>query len=47
MKKNLGETYNAATPVHPSWEVYYTKALELNLFRLRSNTMNPRLERQF
>jgi hypothetical protein len=31
LKKILGETYNAATPVHPSWEVYYTKALELNL----------------
>ncbi|SEA16394.1 Nucleoside-diphosphate-sugar epimerase [Flavobacterium gillisiae] len=31
-KNSWGETYNAATPVHPSREVYYTqKALELNL----------------
>jgi nucleoside-diphosphate-sugar epimerase len=41
-KNSWGETYNAATPVHPSRKVYYTqKALELNLIPPKFNHDKP------
>ncbi|MEZ7499260.1 SDR family NAD(P)-dependent oxidoreductase [Flavobacterium sp. Arc3] len=43
-KNSWGETYNAATPVHPSRKVYYTqKALKLNLIPPTFNHEKPSL----